>query len=456
MNEHLDRSHEKSSLRVSPEIRHGMVALESQGEALRNRLLRRVDWRFLAGTPQPARSFVPGGGMLAQALALVSDEVITEKQVPPCSVDVAALINPDRGQVERAWEGLKPGGALYGEWYYPVPGGVSFLRRRLSKLGFLIAGSYWPWPWPERGTPAFWLPLDAPAALQYFLESRPPVHRFLARILRRVLQFTWRLGYRLGMLAPVCMVAHKPLDRGDTRWPPGSLVERTHQWGLGENGAGMAWLLLTGGLHSTNKVTGLVFRPKSKKPDYVVKMPRRELSLPSLEREAEVLSTLQADQSRPLPGVPELVFLETQNDFPAIGETHLEGTPLYSVMQHEEIETLAHKGTLWLTGLVEPGMPQPPSNWLERLAAPVLEDFERGYAIAGIDRLLEAIKGELASLGPLRLAVEHRDFSPWNVFLNSSGDLAILDWEGAEPHGLPVCDLVYFLAYLTFFTEGSL
>jgi hypothetical protein len=51
---------------------------------------------------------------------------------------------------------------------------------------------------------------------------------------------------------------------------------------------------------------------------------------------------------------------------------------------------------------------------------------------------------------------EHRDFSPWNVLLDSKGELVVLDWESAELHGLPCLDLVYFLTFLSFFIDGAM
>ena len=51
---------------------------------------------------------------------------------------------------------------------------------------------------------------------------------------------------------------------------------------------------------------------------------------------------------------------------------------------------------------------------------------------------------------------EHRDCSPWNLLVTTSGELAVLDWESAEQNGLPAIDLVYFLAYLAFFMDGAM
>ena len=51
---------------------------------------------------------------------------------------------------------------------------------------------------------------------------------------------------------------------------------------------------------------------------------------------------------------------------------------------------------------------------------------------------------------------EQRDCSPWNVLIANVGELVILDWESAEPRGLPLLDLIYFLTYLMFFLDGAM
>ena len=62
----------------------------------------------------------------------------------------------------------------------------------------------------------------------------------------------------------------------------------------------------------------------------------------------------------------------------------------------------------------------------------------------------------LDDLGDLPEACEHRDCSPWNVVLTADGDPGLLDWESAEPHGLPGLDLAYFLANCAFVLDGAL
>jgi aminoglycoside phosphotransferase (APT) family kinase protein len=70
--------------------------------------------------------------------------------------------------------------------------------------------------------------------------------------------------------------------------------------------------------------------------------------------------------------------------------------------------------------------------------------------------VVDAAHSELEHLGPLPIVFEHRDCAPWNIVLSAAGNPALLDWESAEPQGLPLLDLVYFLANATFILEGAL
>ena len=43
------------------------------------------------------------------------------------------------------------------------------------------------------------------------------------------------------------------------------------------------------------------------------------------------------------------------------------------------------------------------------------------------------------------LVFQHGDPGPWNVLITSDGRPGFLDWEAAEPHGMPLWDLFHFL-----------
>ncbi|HWO46506.1 MAG TPA: phosphotransferase, partial [Solirubrobacterales bacterium] len=89
--------------------------------------------------------------------------------------------------------------------------------------------------------------------------------------------------------------------------------------------------------------------------------------------------------------------------------------------------------------------PRDPLDWFAQRFGPVVEP-----------PLLDKARALLDGLGELPPAVEHRDCSPWNILITSGGEPVLLDWESAEPAGLPGLDLVYFLANCAFVLDKAL
>src|SRR5215216_5921789 len=100
-------------------------------ESARNRLLRRVDWRFLLPNPSPKRSMCLCAGELAEAVKLVSEHVTVPEEGLSADCDLAVCLDSARSTLLQAYKGLRPGGSLYLECYSPFLS-VSRLRRRLT------------------------------------------------------------------------------------------------------------------------------------------------------------------------------------------------------------------------------------------------------------------------------------------------------------------------------------
>jgi hypothetical protein len=122
--------------------------------------------------------------------------------------------------------------------------------------------------------------------------------------------------------------------------------------------------------------------------------------------------------------------------------------PLDALVTRENYRTYARLGTDWLIQLAEKGCVVPQSVWEERLLEPVLADFESSFGPVLDRRLLRESESRLRDVGPMPIVWEQRDFAPWNLLHLGSGGLGVLDWESAEPAGLPILDLVYFLTYM--------
>ncbi len=436
--------------------RHGAskVAIDRRDEATVNRIMRRADWRFLLPDPRPARSVCFAKDMLAQAVAAISDRVIDPAAHPVGDCDLAVALNPARQTLQAAWEALRPGGVCYTEWTSPLAGGPARIRRQLESIGFTESVCYWLWPRPDRNLTFYWLPVEAPHVVQYLLAHRTPGQTPLSRIWGRLLEGVWRMGLSLRLLAPLSMIARKPpaeegtvLDLIRASWS---------SWSSAPAPLRLDWMLLTGGAKTINKVVGLVFAESEPSPRLIVKLARVGEAVAALDREAANLQAVRALRPDQVGGVPQVLFSHEWAGQTVLGENALSGRPLYTLLRQDTYRDLALKVTEWLANLAGHSPPCARSEWWGRLVETTVAKFERSLGRALDPAKLQATRTMLASLGDLPIVCEQRDCSPWNIFIASDGDLVILDWESAEPRGLPILDLVYFLTYLNFFLDGAM
>lgn len=422
-----------------------MAPPERLPEAERNALLRRVDWRFLLRQDRPPATVCFAAG-LAPAVGLMSSRCSQRpNNEGPC--DLAVLDKPTPRTLRVAAAGIRPGGEVYVEQRVARPGGHARLRARLEREGLSDVRLYWAWPPPDRAPPQFWLPVDAPEAIKFFLRSRPRegVHRLLRAL--------WRLAASLGLTAPLSATARKAGGE------PGDDVERAiragwESWGFGPSPERLSWLLLTGGRRSINKVVGLVFADREQMPRLAVKFARSASEEGPLRREADTLRMLKRTRPR-LGGVPRILLLEQRSGRIALAETAVHGRPLLERLNRESFPGLAAQVTTWLAELGGTEAARPPALWWSRLVEQPLREFERTFGDDSRGELKLA-RSILSQLGELPLVCEHRDCSPWNIVITDEGRLALLDWESSEPSGLPALDLVYFLTQAAFLLEGAL
>ncbi len=455
-----------------------MAATNHLREEVRNRLLRRADWRFLLASPQPTKSICFANGLLGRAVRLISDRMADKRLDTTGDCDLAVAVNPNRATLRKGWSALSPGGSCYTEWYSPLAGGPKGIRRRLEAAGFEDVTCYWAWPWPSLSHPRYWLPLGAPGALHHFLLSRPPTVGAVRRVANAGLRALWLLGLRIGLTLPICVIARKPAITVNHHLSTASLVPSSAarssgcsgknldlldmiraQWGGWEFGPTpdhLSSLVLTGGHRSVGKVVCLVFAEPDPCPRLAVKMPRVPESVPGLSREATTLQYIQTQRPSGVQGVPRVLFCQEHAGHLTVGETALTGQPIPRLLRPDNFRKFALQATAWLANLAGRPVPCDPATWRNRLIDPVLTNFEETFGSVVDPGMLRETKAILSKLGPLPLICEQRDFGPWNVLVTADGELAVLDWESSEPQGLPALDLIYFLSYLVFFVDGTL
>jgi aminoglycoside phosphotransferase (APT) family kinase protein len=419
-------------------------------EKERNRLLRRVDWRFVLRCHETPRAVDWASGQLSRATTVV----IGAKKDHPAGADLVVLARPTAKRLSGAFGALDNGGQVYCEWRIPIPTRVRRARRALERVGFVDIQLLWPWPPPQLAPPQFWLPLDSPTALKGFMSLRAvPSSRW-----RALVRTLWPAVARTGLLAPVCAVARRPLD-SDGGPPVDDEVEKIVAGSLYERQGGrkrpLSWVLLTGGHRSLSKVVSLVFAPGHPVPEVVVKFARVAEAERGLEREAEVLRALA--ETRPaLRGTPRVLAVSQRAGRVALVETAVRGQPLLPALTMSRLPELALRVTRLLAELAEGGELRPRAHWWPRLVGRPLEEFERAFGGVIGAELRKQARALLEGLDDLPHACEHRDCAPWNIVLVGDGAPALMDWESADLHGLPCLDLVYFLANAAFVLDGAL
>jgi hypothetical protein len=384
-------------------------------ESIRNRELRRADWRFLDPGVSLERIELPAFGSWRSAI------------------------------------GHHPAGQeVYLEWRRPQLGGGKALRTRLEAAGLEDVELYWRWP--GFGQPWFWLPLGSEAATRYVAATRLPARHPMKRVINAPLTALWRRAAAAERLWPLSALARVP--GGFRRESLRARIERDWElWGLGARPARLSWMLLTRGGRSINKVVALVFAEPDPLPRIAVKLARTTEAELALHREARALAAVHA-RTPGLRGVPRVLFCDAASGVPVVAETALPGRPLFAELRSDTYRDLALVAVDWLVDLAGPLAPGTAGAAAEVVHG-ALQHFAATFG--GVVRPDELEKTEriLGLLAALPTVPEHRDFSPWNVHRDAAGGIVVHDWESAEPVGLPLMDLVYFLTYLAFFQRGA-
>jgi hypothetical protein len=337
-----------------------------------------------------------------------------------------------------ALNAVRPGGEIVCVWRLPRPLATSRAAARLRRAGLTDVRILWAGPVPHR-TPQFWLSLDSPEALSHLLDQRP------AKSTRQAaLRPLWRACARAGLLAPLCAIGRVSGGEGE---PPQDGIEAAFPAAGGQ-------LLLTGGHRSINKVVGLPFATGAGELSGVAKFSRVPAADAALEREAAALRTIERDRPG-IPGVPRLLAEGRRAGRRALAESAVHGQPLISSLSPESFGELAGLVGDWLAGLTG-GQRRPRDEWWPGLVGGPLARFERNFGDVLPADSLATLRRLLGEIGDLPEACEHRDCSPWNVVLDEHGAPGLLDWESAEPRGLPGLDLAYFLANCAFVLEDAL
>jgi Phosphotransferase enzyme family len=190
-----------------------------------------------------------------------------------------------------------------------------------------------------------------------------------------------------------------------------------------------------------------LFDGEAEGPESIVKITRDPALNFRLENEWRALTLLAGTEVGA--SVPRPVFLGRHTGLAVLGETAIDGVFFRERTHRTPNCPFAHAAADWLVELGA-ATAHPPSGGaavvgaaLERLLA----DFKAVYRIGESHErfLAEQVAVVAQADNGLPVVFQHGDPGPWNLMVTADGAPAFLDWEAAEPEGMPLWDLFHFL-----------
>jgi len=222
----------------------------------------------------------------------------------------------------------------------------------------------------------------------------------------------------------------------------------------------LASLVITPRFQASSHVVFMIWGEGATAPVLVAKTPRLANATTSLQREVTNLRLVQARRPAGFASVPQVVAFEDYHAYPILVETALIGQPMDPAFTKRHRERCCQAVTTWLIELQQPtdDPGEREAAWFERLIDYPIEYFGKRLPVnANETELLQQTRALVAPLRTLQLPLtfEHGDLSYPNLMLLPNGEPGVIDWELADPHGLPACDLFLFLTYAAFATHNA-
>jgi Phosphotransferase enzyme family len=200
--------------------------------------------------------------------------------------------------------------------------------------------------------------------------------------------------------------------------------------------------------YPSRKAVMFVLAPGAASPRYVVKLTRDPAFNDRLENEGRALRALAAAGVGDAETVPRHAFAGHPGGLALLGQTAIAGEPFRRRTTARPDCPLARAAAEWLLDLGVATADRDvagPAEVAQALGT-LLDRFAALYRPTAAEHaaLRAQIDAVARSTEPFPLVLQHGDPGTWNLLVTAAGRPAFLDWEAAEPHGLPLWDLFHF------------
>jgi SAM-dependent methyltransferase len=350
----------------------------------------------------------------------------------------ARRIGRDPFLLDHVAKALRPGGTVYVE-FDRVAGsrGWRAVVERFGEPLLLRLG-------PATGEIRTAAPAGQLSAVSY-LERRWLRRSFSRQVLRHPGRFATRHPLAGRLTRRRGIVVGLPSDRASRHPPPlpGALAGRA-EIGLD----GRSWAFSAPGAYNSQKVLYLLFDRQGERPEYIVKMTRDPAFNGRLENEWRALTLLAEQGIGDAETLPRPTFLGRHAGLAVLGETAVGGAPFLERTEATAQCSHARDAVEWLVDLAGATAGRPVGAAEAAVALGMLRSrFLELYTFdPGLRAFLaDQIDNVAASPSEFPLVFQHGDPGCWNLVVTQSGRPGFLDWEAAEPNGMPLWDLFYFL-----------
>jgi aminoglycoside phosphotransferase (APT) family kinase protein len=215
----------------------------------------------------------------------------------------------------------------------------------------------------------------------------------------------------------------------------------------------LRWLLKTPRFRASGHVLGFVFADGAKSPELVVKVSRLPGDDRWIDREAANLRRVQAAREGGFDSIPRVAACDDGAGLRMLVQTVIPGTAMDRAAVRRRPKACVDAVAAWLTDLHRATSATAGPDSLRRLVAAPLDRFEalcagRPAERALVRRTREIVAPLLAADVPV--VFEHGDLSAPNILVDGEGRVGVVDWELADPAGLPATDLFFFLTFVAF------
>ena len=207
------------------------------------------------------------------------------------------------------------------------------------------------------------------------------------------------------------------------------------------------WLLICGQSDDLGRAAFLLFPESAPQPRWLVKFVRVPGYSDPIDRDERALQAVAAAGGAAAAHAPRFVGRFEVSGLAASIETAAAGRRLSAVLGSAASRSAKTK----IVDAV--------AEWIVRVGvetchdgvAPELERLRTGVVGSWPDAPDDLLNG----LSGLPAVLQHNDLGTWNIISDGGSDFTAVDWESANPSGLPLWDLWYFLAHALRLLDGE-